>query len=112
MELWAIGAQDDIASLLSPYFLKHYKKKNLRSLTAKQQKESEFIKFGVLTNIEPYSKIEGPVVLTALNAGGPPQDMLHDVDEMIEKSNKKLTLQETRNIQATAYAFYNGEDDG
>jgi len=112
LEIWARDVQLTIAEVLNPLILKHYKKKNMRSLTKEEANAAEDIKFDVLCNLEPFSKTNEQSVLQASNQRAPKE--LYDlykgwVQTVSKEINRVLTLDELKHIQASAYATYIGE---
>ncbi|MHC4225251.1 MAG: hypothetical protein ACYSUN_14775, partial [Planctomycetota bacterium] len=65
--VWAKQAQEVITELISPVLLEHYKKKNMRSLSAKEVSEAEHVKFRILANLPKYSKVDSQRILEIAN---------------------------------------------
>lgn len=115
LAVWANHAQAEIAAILNPGFLESYGKKNFRMFSTSEAEESERIKFGVLSTIEPFSEINEEVVKSGLNFGDEYKEMysmyrnyLNDVSSATEKSP---TLDDIKSIQACVYADYYGGSD-
>ena len=108
VEIWALTAQGEISNVLHPLFLKHYGKSSLRSLTEEEHKEMENIKFGVLCHQAPLSEVTAKSIHSALHKGKVPADIESQYYDIVEQAagsfERKLTVEETRNIQAYAYA--------
>jgi len=62
--IWASKAQDKINEIINPLLLEFYNKKNCRSLTANESKESENIKTKILFSLEPNTKISKDMILS------------------------------------------------
>jgi hypothetical protein len=118
LELWANEAQDEINKLVSPALLQYFNKKNMRSLTEGQHKQAELIKFGLLCHMTPFGIIDGRcvAVIASKRNGGIPKDIRVHYNVMLEEATnqfqRKLTLEELRNIQASSYALVIGERNG
>lgn len=67
LQLWAIQAQEKISEILNPYFLDFYQKKNMRSLSAEEYKETEDTKTKLFLSLEPNSNATQELVLSKLN---------------------------------------------
>jgi len=108
MELWAKDAQEQIAELLNAGILATFGKKNMRSLTNTEVEKAEKIKFGVLSNLEPMSAVNAETIAQALDKSICPK-MLAIANEYVSTTTtdlgRKLTLDELKNIQATAYTI-------
>ena len=116
LELWAGEAQEIINTMLAPGLLKYFGKKNMRSLTIAEHKESEAIKFNALCYLKPYCTVEAKTVYASLQKGPVPNEISVQYNKMLEEATnqfrRKLTLDELRNIQACAYALITGERNG
>lgn len=55
---WSIDMQEKINEQLTPIYLQMLDKKNLRQLTDQETKDLERLKFSLLANLEPNSKLE------------------------------------------------------
>ena len=80
----------------------------MRSLSEKEFENSENIKFGVLTNLEPLSEINDEVVFAALNKGGVSKDIsdkyIYLKNAIALEINRQPTSDEQRRIQAMVYS--------
>ena len=115
LELWASACQEDISKILNPMLLAQFKKANMRSLSTTESTLAEEIKFGVLCNISPMSKITDKIVHSALSLGIP-QEMANDYKEWSTQIsadlNRSLTLDESKKIQTVIYATHKGDNHG
>lgn len=115
VEIWANAAQVAIAEVLNPGLLEHFGKKNMRSLSAKEQKHAEKVKFGVLCNIEPLGVVDEETISEALDKGGVPKHMYATYVEWARQIStnieRKLTLDELRQVQVCVYTNSVGEDN-
>lgn len=111
---WATSAQKEIHDLVFPAYLKFVDKKNARQLTKSEAQTVEDMKFKVLTNIEPFSKITSEVVSNSLESGNFNKDAMYIYNALsfqFKSVNDRMpTIDEQRQIQASAYAF-NFEDE-
>ena len=110
LALWANDAQKTISDILNPALLSYYQKKNLRSLTKKEQAELEYIKLGVLCNIDPYSEVTADIVNDILLNNGTVISEIIDTrnllsKDFVDKNDRQPTIDEMRQIQSSAYAF-------
>ena len=105
--LWAKDAQVKIAEIINPGILKQFNKKNMRSLTAKEFNQAEQIKFSVLYNLNYLEPINEEVIYSGLNQKLP-NGVLEKCEEWITNAaldiNRKLSIEEIRNIRTTFYA--------
>ena len=109
IELWAKDAQSKVSKVLNPGLLKHFSKKNMRSLTAKEFEQTEDIKFEVLCNLECLQDLSDENVLAGLEEKLP--DGVHRecrewIQSASENIQRKLSIEEIRGIRASFYADY------
>jgi hypothetical protein len=110
LTLWANDAQKTISDILNPALLSYYQKKNLRSLTKKEQAELEYIKLGVLCNIDPYSEVTADIINDILLNNGTVVSEIIDTrnllsKDFVDKNDRQPTMDEMKQIQSSAYAF-------
>jgi hypothetical protein len=110
LTLWANDSQKTISDILNPALLSYYQKKNLRSLTKKEQAELEHIKLGVLCNLDPYSEVTADIINDILlNNGAVIPDIINTRNvlskDFADKNDRQPTIDEMRQIQSSAYAF-------
>ena len=107
VELWAKEAQNKISEILNPGILHQFGKKNMRSLTAEEFAQAEQIKFGVLCHLNSLEPVDAEVVSAGLSEKLP-NGVLQQCDEWISHAsddmNRKLSIDEIRNIRATFYS--------
>ena len=108
--LWAMDAQKGISEILNPALLHHYRKKNVRSLTKEHQKELNYIKLGVLSNINPYDNISAELINSILQDGGTVSpEMLELCNELtkefVSANERKPSATESLQIRSSAYAM-------
>lgn len=107
---WAKQIQEKISSIVSPGILKHYNKKNMRSLSASQCLEVEHAKFRILSNLPMKKAIDEKVVASIL-ASSPkvPEIFKRCYDSLlsshIQNVNRQPTLEEIRRLQAATYCL-------
>lgn len=109
MELWAKEAQSTIAEIVNPLILSHFEKPNMRSLTDEENSYAENIKFGVLTNMEPFSHINEDEVEEALSVSFDEKQVkfLENVRANAEiHLRRKLIIDEYRQVQAYCYSIF------
>jgi len=113
IELWASKAQVSINEMLTPQILAFFNKKNLRQLTAEEVEYAEKIKFGVLSHIEPFSKIDEKVVHSALKDGPIDSEMWYIYSEHLQHIKADInnpSVDDLRKLQVFAYKeFYINE---
>ena len=106
IELWAKEAQVKISEILNPGILKRFEKKNMRSLTAQEFNESEQIKFSVLCGLNYLEPVDAEAIRAGL-AKKLPNGVIQKCEEWITNAshdmNRKLSIDEIRNIRATFY---------
>ncbi len=105
---WVRNAQSVISGAVSPGILKHYNKKNMRSLSWKEAIEAEEVKFRILCNLEKIEKVDEETIQKAVSSGcKTPQKFKNCYNALISaykaKSGKQPTVEEIRNIQAATY---------
>ena len=95
--------------MINPGLLHQFGKKNMRSLTASEFTQAEAIKFGILYNLEAFDEVDEQSVSLSLQkklADG----VITKCDEWISNAandiNRKLSIEEIRNIRASFYAEY------
>lgn len=116
IELWAVDAQAKIAEVMNPLILKSYAKKNMRSLTDKQVKAAERIKFGVLFSMEPQIDISEENILRAFESSASlNEDFYRMYREILNyvvagSDGRNLTFDEMRSIQRILYSEINSEN--
>lgn len=104
---WANDAQELINDALTPFILDHYNKKNLRFLTKAEVEDFEKLKFGLLTNLIPYSEISteslssiSSIIDNDISTYVPKLKRIFN-----DKYEREPTLKELRQMQASAYAL-------
>jgi hypothetical protein len=109
--VWAKYAQQEISNVITPAILEHYKKKNLRSLSSKETKEAELVKFRVLSNMKKYKPINSQKIIEAVhNDEGLPKNFNICYQKLITsqtaQTGKEPTVDELRNLQAAVYSLF------
>jgi hypothetical protein len=107
--LWAIEAQKQIASIVHSPLLAHYDKKSLRGLTKSEMGQLEHIKLCILCNLDPYMDIDADMINQLLkNQSEADTGILklirHLSKEFLSSHDRQPSIEEKRNIQASAYA--------
>ena len=110
--LWANDIQTAIGNIITPKILKEYEKPNVRSLTKAQANEIETLKYDVLFNLPCFSTINEEIVYNILSEnktiGSQASSLAKSLMESFyANNNRELTIEETRQIYATAYAIIN-----
>jgi len=109
VEVWAKDAQEKISEMLNPGILDHFGKKNMRSLTSSEFMEAESTKFGVLCNIECLQAVTAETISGGLSkklSSGVSQRCNEWISDAESEINRKLSIEEIRNIRASFYAEY------
>ncbi len=113
--IWANRAQAEIAEILNPGLLATYGKKNFRMLSTSETEEVERIKFGVLSEIEPFTTITAEVVKGALNFSSTYSEMSKlyrkHLSQVLGENGETLSLDDIKQIQSCVYADYYGGND-
>lgn len=112
--IWAMSAQKTIDSIIIPPFLQMKNKKDIRSLSSKDCSELEDLKFKVLSSLTPYQDItEEDIKQIVVAKSSVPSQIkelyLATVGKFIEKKGVNPSIEECRQIQASAYALYKFE---
>jgi hypothetical protein len=116
--LWANAAQKKISELVTDVWVaESCGKKDVRSLTTAEAEELELVKFNILCNINPYSSVDIDTIAQTFDT----LDNQVKVDmsaaakilymSFVKKNSKEPTLEEKRQIQASAYSLYFEEDE-
>jgi hypothetical protein len=110
--MWTRAAQAEISDIVTPIILKHFGKKTLRALSAEQTKRAESIKFSVLCHTKPYTEISTAHVRKILSRGRAfpaKYKQLYDslYADVAAHRQGDISLEDSRMIQATAYAALN-----
>ena len=109
IELWAKDAQSKVSKVLNPGLLKHFNKKNMRSLTAKEFEQTEDIKFEVLCNLDFLQDLSDESVFAGLKeklSDGVHRECREWIQSASENIQRKLSIEEIRGIRASFYADY------
>lgn len=104
--LWAKKAHEEISNILNPRLLQAIGKASFRSATDAELKLTEDIKFGVLSNIEPYSEITEDIVATMLDLPAK-SDINKWYASVKEERKAELTADDMRVIQLWVYTALN-----
>lgn len=110
VELWAREAQDKISNILNPMLLSQLNKKNMRSLTREELSAAEKIKFEILCAFDYGDEIDDIAVARSINQD-PISTNIHKecetwISDASKAINKKLSIDERRNLRASFYAYY------
>lgn len=108
VQIWASEAQDRIAEVMNPALLDSFGKKNMRSLTANEYKIAEKMKLGVLFNMEPFSTLSDKNIINTFQStenvdAGIIQNVNHTINSVSVDLNRKLTMNELRQIYSDIY---------
>ena len=110
--MWARQAQTRISDIVTPGILEFYDKKTQRGLAAEEVKTAERTKFAILAQFEPLTNVSEEMVAAVATESNRLDNTLSELfdalwDEWASRTQKEPTIEETRLIQATAYAAYN-----
>ena len=107
LELWALDAQNTISTTLNPVLLKSLGRKNMRSLSVREHRIADNIKFDVLLNLSPFVGLTKTSILEAFNTkedNSLAYEEYQDNKGIISKQlNRTLTVDELKVIQANIY---------
>jgi hypothetical protein len=114
---WANIAQDVISEALNPVILKHFNKKNMRSLTDAEYKMGDKLKKKVFFNTEPFSNIDdvaiGKIAAGELKVYNIIEEIAQQFITQIRiKTSAEPTVDIVKNANSYAYAIYKGDFDG
>jgi hypothetical protein len=116
LESWTANAQVQINDILTPVILKQFNKKNARCLSNKESDLAELLKYGVLSNLEPFTDInKDAIIFSALNqkinerAISIYNGFIESTKEITNKD--KLTMTEVRQLQITSYMQFYGDEN-
>jgi hypothetical protein len=105
-QAWARNAQRDIANIVTPIHLSRCKKKSMRNLTEAQALDLEEAKFRLLCSFSPGDEIDRDVVESRLDDLLAPNPLIESLMKAwLEGARVTPTLEEVREMQATAYAI-------
>lgn len=109
LDLWTENTQNVIHNILKETALSIANKKSFRELTTEETLNFEILKFSVLSNIEPFSKVGLNLILEALDKKIN-RKMLETYEELkLEASsilNKQLTSEDKKLLQKNSYINY------
>lgn len=113
---WANYAQNRIAELVNPAYIKSKGKKNGRMLTAEERSECEELKTALLFSLSPHTEITQGIVSEFLNS---PVNVDEDISKAIaasvanvrETTGKNATMDDVRDICAIIYSLENEVDN-
>lgn len=109
LELWAAKAQDAVAKIVNPLLLESLGKTSFRAVSDADLISCEDVKFGVLSNIEPFKNIDEEFVLAQLKK--PALFSTKDWCDAIKADlNRDLTIDEIRKVQISMYTYTYGRD--
>ena len=107
--LWTMEAQDKINEIMNPVLLDFYAKKNMRSLSSAEAKETENTKAKILFAIEPFTLVTEEVVFAKLNTVNS-IDVLKNYGTYTEFAkllaadlNRPLTTEEIKSTKSYVY---------
>ena len=104
-----MDAQKKVSDGVTPAILAFFEKKDIRSLTKGELEDLEHIKLCVLANMEPFVDITSKCLADSLkNNDGLPKEfdvVYHSLKKNYTNSRSgKLTIEQVRSVQASAYA--------
>lgn len=106
LRIWAEQVQAQITEVMTPIFLDHFNKKNMRSLSSKEAALAEDVKFGVLLNVEPLCNIPNEHIIATAGALIPETiySKYHNyLDNTKKIINRDLSLNDIRKVQIELY---------
>lgn len=112
---WARKTQKTISDVLDPVWLQATSKKDLRSLSYEEFDNIEKLKFAVLCNIPMGTEVSSESLMqlttsSELNIPKPLEELCKEtISKFSAKLNKEATLDDIRQIQASACALYYGD---
>ena len=116
IEIWAKDAQGKIAEFINPLFLGMCKKKNMRSLSSKEFKTSEDIKFDIFFHLSPLCNVTDNLIDNLLAVGSVDESIKRTYDgllgEISQRLKKQMTVEEQKNLQVILYSNLVEMDNG
>lgn len=115
--LWAKEAQDVIADVITPAFLKICGKKNQRMLTDTQVTQLENYKFNMLLSLKPFQEVSTELI-QSIACDKPPvlqEPMLmynQFLQAWVAKTKKQPNIEQIRDMRALVYVSYKGAQHG
>ena len=110
IQTWARDVQFKIAEIMNPGILQQFTKGNMRSLTSEEFDQAEEIKFNILMNLEPFTELTLENISNAMSKAFAQTHSIQCkkwVHDTMADLNRKLSIDEIRNIRASYYAdFY------
>jgi hypothetical protein len=112
---WAKQAQEFVADIIDPLWLKIVNKSNARMLTDGECKQVEDLKFAVLCELEVYEKLEEEKIISILDneklciPAANNKLMQNTLTKYMEKFGREPSLKEIRQMQASIYVFSKGD---
>mgnify|MGYP006969349931 FL=1 len=110
MKLWVSDAQKQIADIVNPYILQSFGKKNMRSLSASQTKQSEQTKFNILFNLEPFCEINNDSIKSVLSQtcnANLKKEYNSRLNLLSQEIDRKLAFDEIKDVQCELYVDIN-----
>ena len=110
IQTWARNAQYKISEFMNPGILEQYTKGSMRSLTSEEFENAEEVKFNILMNLQPFADLTlenmGQAMTKAFTQTHTRQ-CKNWIDDTSASLDRKLSIDEIRNIRASFYAdFY------
>ena len=107
--IWAKSAQQSISEIVSPAMLRHFGKKNLRSLSAQQTEQLETLKFSLLCSIDPYTKINPEEIASCIDKPAQISKEFYSlysslVSDFASKTGNNPSIDELRDMQVLVYS--------
>lgn len=108
--LWARKALDDIDLIVNPIYLEMVNKNNLRQLTDEEASDLNYVKFNVLSKLNPHTIVNLDIVQKCISENTKIDDELfkeyNDLVAECKMTNDKVTLEMLKSLQAFAYVVY------
>lgn len=110
-------AQDKIADVVNPIYLKMCGRANMRQLTEEESESLEKLKFGLLLNTIPFAKdsLTADNIKAAIKADWDvnvaAMNLYEKLSEKMLASNGCITIENKRQLQVIVYASINGEEN-
>jgi hypothetical protein len=118
MSFWAKEAQSRIARIANPLILEKFNKKNHRSLSEAEAKQSEKFKFALLMGLKPYSDVTAGILVDIINNS--PNMQIETsamnvynklVSDFYNNMHREPCVDELRSIQTITYSILNGIEE-
>ena len=106
--MWTNKAQQKISETVNPAMLSFYNKKNLRGLTKSELETLEHIKFGILSNLNPFDDITVSLIESVLNNNTPVNSRVEEAfSALMDDEELDTSIDNIRGLRVLAFIVAN-----